>query len=206
MDLAEGSARRGPCAAVTTQSLALPYGAAGKSQQPPDVLAARPGARRLLYHQRHAVGARGAERIRPLARSRQRRLGIRRRAALPQAAGGLRPGRWHAWQAWSGAHIQVRAQYAGRRVPQSLHRSRRTGHPRLQRRPIRGRRLSAEQYQARPAVWRPRGLSATRRAADRTCASARVREPTASASRRAAPSAWNTASAASAVLPAPRAR
>ena len=32
-----------------------------QSRQPPDVLAARPGARRLLYHQRHAVGARRAE-------------------------------------------------------------------------------------------------------------------------------------------------
>ena len=46
-----------------------------ESRQPQDVLAARPRARRLLDHQRHAVGARRARRVRPLARPRQSRAG-----------------------------------------------------------------------------------------------------------------------------------
>ena len=74
-------------------------------------------------------------------------LGLRRRAALPQARGVLRRGRRRrARQARPGAHQPLRPQRVGRRLPRGLRAGRSAGDARLQRRPVRGCRLPAEQH------------------------------------------------------------
>ena len=67
--------------------------ARSRARQPPRLLAARQGARRLELDQRHGVRARPAGRLRRLARRGQPGLVVRRRAALLQEARGSRLGR-----------------------------------------------------------------------------------------------------------------
>ena len=56
-------------------------------QRPHRLPAARQGARRIVRDQRHGLYPRPPQRLRPMGRARQRRLVVRRRAALLQALG-----------------------------------------------------------------------------------------------------------------------
>ena len=105
--------------------------AGGGAQRPQPQLSARQGDRRLFRHQRHDLHARPGGRLRPLAPARARRLGLRRRAAVLQAARAP----------FSGAERSSR----GRRRIADRGAARALGHPRCL---LRGRR--AGRHQAHP--------------------------------------------------------
>ena len=103
-----------------------------------------------------------------------KRMEAYRRATGPR---GARQGR---------SHHPLRPQYAGRRFPRGLRGGRRACDARLQRPPIRGRRLSAEQHQAMACVLAGARPICARHEGDPTCACAPARARTASASKKAA--------------------
>ena len=85
------------------------------TERPQPQLSARQGDRRLLGHQRHDLHARPGGGLRPLAAARSCRLGLGRRAAGLQAAGGSFPRRHRA--------SRRRRRMAGRAAARALGRS-----------------------------------------------------------------------------------
>ena len=77
----------------SARGLGVPHGAAGRLRRTRAALAAREGAGWIERPQRDDLRARSSQRLRRVGVSRQRGLGVRRRAPAVQALGGLRPGR-----------------------------------------------------------------------------------------------------------------
>ena len=121
--------------------LALRDGAGAGAERPRDLPAARQGARRLVLDQRLALCPRPAGGFRPLAPARQRRLGLRRRAAVFPALRASGARREHAPRRRRSA-LRVRRDRAARAVRRLHRRSRAGRHPRQRRfqRPGAGRR------------------------------------------------------------------
>ena len=175
-----------------------PEAAHGQAQ---DVLAARAGARRLVDHQRHAVGARRAGRIRPLARRSATPAGATTTCcpfssaarAYAQRRSGATRGRW------AGQLVQFEPDELGA----AFHRACRR--PASRRRPTTTARNTRASASCRPTPSGACAMAAARptsiqRAVARRWRCAPVRGPTASASRTGAPSASSIARARPATL------
>ena len=132
--------------------LGLPDRAGAGPERPPDPLAARQGARRLVLDRRPRLHPRPEGGFRPLAPARQSGVELRRRPAVLQArrGSGARPRRL-ARRGGAALGRRQRPPRAGRGVDPGLHRSRHSAERPLQRRRAGGRRL-------RPAD-QPQGLS-----------------------------------------------
>ena len=132
-----------------------------QSRVAPDLLAAWAGPGRNVHDQRHALGTGGPGRIRPLGGPGVQGLGLRQRSAPLQADGSLHARPRHA--AGPDRQDQHRGVLAARSVVvgvlRGLHGSRHRRQRRLQRRPLRRRRLSSAQHAARVPPRRARGVS-----------------------------------------------
>ena len=170
VDLDPHSRRGGEDRGRGAGDVAVPDRARYGARRPRALLAAGQGARGNLEHQRHVLGARRSRRVRPLARSRERWLGLRRRTALFHAHGGLlgrRPGRARQVRPPGDQRLHT-ARSPDRCVSARLCRGRNAGESGLQRRPLRRRRNHPVLDSARAALERSRGVPAAGDEARRT--------------------------------------
>ena len=117
--------------------LALQHRSGSQHERPAHLLAARQDTRRLEFDQRPDLHPRAARGLRPLGRTRQHRLGFRRRAALLRQIRG-QPARRDPLSRWRRAAEGVRHRRE-KRTHRGFHRRRGAGrcetHRRFQRRP-----------------------------------------------------------------------